>query len=52
MGEPVTLWLMLFLLVLGFASMLLLTDSRYSPGKTAALTGGGLGVLLGAEGVV
>lgn len=49
MGEPVTLWLMLFLLVLGFASMLLLTDSRYSPGKTAAVTGGGLAVLLAAE---
>ena len=48
-GEPVGLWYMLFYLVLGWVIMLLLTESRFSPRRTALLAGAGLAVLLAAE---
>lgn len=47
--EPVTIWMMLFFLALGFVIMLLLADSRFSCRRTTAIIGTAFAVLAAAE---
>ena len=52
MGDPISLWNLLYFTVLGVILMLLMADSRFSVRKTVAAAGAELIILLGAETLV
>ena len=52
MGDPISIWNLLYFTVLGVILMLLMADSRFSVRKTVAAAGAELIILLGAETLV